>query len=172
MRIKFRPPAASCPRQLHGVWIGPIGNDELPHPFCGHLRTICRSELQIHKRKDPATQPSKSRRTSAKYRSHTRVEFPRYRSPISHKCPLRSCKVPLELHIKRRGRRDRDGKTHRFEPNENVSNSLKKDPCPPYAGGLDGIRSDIECLGSRGMQRRLMGGRDDRFISRSSEKTL
>ena len=48
------------------------------------------------------------------------------RSPISHKCPWRSCKVSLELYIKRRGRRDRDGRTHWFEPNENVSNCFKK----------------------------------------------
>ena len=121
-------------------------------PSAHSPRAISGNKLQIAKRILSSHQIFKKPEDFSQI-SHPRTISLLYtRSPISHKCPLRSCRVLLELHIKRRGRRDRDGRTYRFEPNENVSDCLKKDPCPAHAGGLDDIRCDIEGLGGRGLQ--------------------
>ena len=121
-------------------------------PSAHSPRAISGNKLQIVKRILSSHQIFKKPEDFSQI-SHPRTISLLYtRSPISHKCPLRSCRVLLELHIKRRGRRDRDGRTYRFEPNENVSDCLKKDPCAAHAGGLDDIGCDIEGLGGRGLQ--------------------
>jgi len=51
MRIKFRPPAAGCPRQLPSVQKnGQFETMSFRIPSAATLRTIHRSELQLHKR--------------------------------------------------------------------------------------------------------------------------